>query len=131
MLDTPFRSAKDLAAAVRRKKIGCLELIKEYDLLLCPASASAAFPHDHAGERHERTIDINGRRVPTTDQLFWAGYSGMANLPGTVAPAGQTRSGLPVGVQIVGPQYGDRTCIQLARLLEREYQGFVPPPAYA
>src|SRR6266545_148904 len=121
MLDTPFRSAKDLAAAVRRKKIGCLELIKEYDLLLCPAAASAAFPHDHAGERHERTID----------QLFWAGYSGMANLPGTVAPAGQTRSGLPVGVQIVGPQYGDRTCIQLARLLEREYQGFVPPPAYA
>jgi amidase len=55
----------------------------------------------------------------------------MAYLPGTVAPAGQTRSGLPVGVQIVGPQYGDRTCIQLARLLEREYQGFVPPPAYA
>jgi len=33
-------------------------------------------------------------------------------------------------VQIVGPQYGDRTCIELARLLEREFQGFVPPPDY-
>jgi amidase len=107
------------------------DFFKEYDLLLCPAAASAAFPHDHEGERHERTIEINGRRVPTTDQLFWAGYPGMAYLPGTVAPIGQTRAGLPVGIQIVGPQYGDRTCIQMARLLEREYQGFVPPPAYA
>ena len=103
----------------------------EYDLLLCPAAASAAFPHDHVGEPHERTIEVNGRRVPTTDQLFWAGYAGMAYLPGTVAPAGLTGSGLPVGVQIVGPQYGDRTCIQMARLLEREYQAFVPPPNYA
>ena len=76
------------------------------------------------------TIEINGRRVPTTDQLFWAGYSGMAYLPSTVAPAGFTKAGLPVGVQIIGPQYGDRTCIQMARLLEREYQGFVPPPDY-
>jgi amidase len=107
------------------------DFFKEYDLLLCPAAASAAFPHDHEGERHERTIEINGRHVPTTDQLFWAGYPGMAYLPGTVAPIGQTRAGLPVGIQIVGPQYGDRTCIQMARLLEREYQGFVPPPAYA
>jgi len=107
------------------------EFFKEYDLLLCPAAASAAFPHDQQGERWERTIEVNGRRVPTTDQLFWAGYSGMAYLPSTVAPAGFTKAGLPVGVQIIGPQYGDRACIQMARLLEREYQGFVPPPDYA
>jgi amidase len=37
---------------------------------------------------------------------------------------------LPVGVQIVGPQYGDLTCIRLAQLLEKEYQGFQPPPGY-
>ena len=90
----------------------------------------AAFPHDQEGERHERTITVNGRRVPTTDQLFWAGYPGMAFLPSTVAPAGFSRAGLPIGVQIIGPQYGDRTCIELARLLEREFQGFVPPPGY-
>jgi amidase len=122
-----------LAANEARQKMRYrwADFFKEYDLLLCPAAASAAFPHDHEGERHERTIEINGRRVPTTDQLFWAGYPGMAYLPGTVAPIGQTRAGLPVGIQIVGPQYGDRTCIQMARLLEREYQGFVPPPAYA
>jgi len=106
------------------------EFFRDYDVMLCPAAAGAAFPHDHDGERHERTIVVNGRRVPTTDQLFWAGYSGMAYLPSTVAPCGFTPAGLPVGVQIVGPQYGDRTCIELARLLEREFQGFVPPPGY-
>ena len=39
--------------------------------------------------------------------------------------------GLPVGVQIVGPQYGDRTCIHFARMIERHYQPFVPPPDFA
>lgn len=103
---------------------------QEWDVLLCPAASGAAFPHDHEGERHERTIAINGKRVPTTDQLFWAGFSGVVYLPSTVAPAGLTPGGLPVGVQIVGPAYGDRTTIHLARLLEQEFQGFVPPPGY-
>jgi amidase len=106
------------------------EFFREWDLLLCPVAATAAFPHDHEGERYDRTIVVNGRRVPTTDQLFWAGYTGMAYLPSTVAPCGFTPGGLPVGVQIVGPQYGDRTCIEFARLLEREFQAFVPPPDY-
>ncbi|MBI3710672.1 MAG: amidase, partial [Proteobacteria bacterium] len=106
------------------------EFFKDYDLLICPAAASAACPHDHAGERYQRTIAVNGKRVPTTDQLFWAGYSGLFYLPSTIAPAGFTSGGLPVGVQIVGPQYGDRTCIHLARLLEREFQAFTPPKGY-
>ena len=106
------------------------EFFKEWDLLLCPVAASAAFPHDHVGERYQRTIDVNGERVPTTDQLFWAGLTCMVSLPASVAPAGLTPGGLPVGVQIAGPQYGDRTCIAFARLLEREFQAFVPPPGY-
>jgi len=61
--------------------------------------------------------------------MFWAGYSGMCYLPSTVAPVGFS-AGLPVGVQIVGPQYGDFTCIAFAQLLEREYQAFVAPPGY-
>ncbi|MGQ0674514.1 MAG: amidase [Rhodospirillales bacterium] len=106
------------------------EFFKEWDLLICPAAASAACPHDHEGERWQRTIAVNGKRVPATDQLFWAGYSGAFYLPSTVAPAGFTPQGLPVGVQIVGPQYGDRTTIEFARLLEKEFQAFVPPKGY-
>jgi amidase len=102
----------------------------EYDLLLCPAGATAAFPHNQKGERWERMLSVNGKPQPSTTQMFWAGFMGMAGLPSTVAPAGLTAEGLPVGVQIVGPQYGDLTCIRLAQLLEKEYQGFVAPPGY-
>ena len=94
------------------------------------AASSAAHPHDQAGERYARTIAVNGKRVPTTDQLFWAGYSGVAYLPSTVAPCGFTPEGLPVGVQIIGPQYGDLRCLRFAQLLERAWQGFVPPKGY-
>jgi amidase len=103
---------------------------QDWDVLLCPAAASAAFPHDQAGERHERTIPVNGKQVPTTDQLFWAGYSGCFYLPATVAPLGLTPQGLPSGVQIVAPQYEDFTSLRFAELLERDYAGFVPPPNY-
>ena len=103
---------------------------EDWDVMICPAAASAAFPHDQAGERHERTIEVNGRRVPTTDQLFWAGYSGCFYLPSTVAPLGLTRQGLPSGVQIIARQYGDFTSLRFAELLEREYAAFVPPPDY-
>ena len=103
---------------------------EDWDVMICPAAASAAFPHDHVGERHERTIAVNGKRVPTTDQLFWAGYSGCFLLPSTVAPMGLTPQGLPAGVQIITRQYGDFTSIRFAELLEREFGGFVPPPGY-
>jgi len=106
------------------------EFFHEYDLLLCPAAATPAFEHNQKGERWERMLMVNGKPQPSTTQMFWAGFSGMAGLPSTVAPAGLTADGLPVGVQIIGPQYGDLTCLRFAQLLEREYAGFVPPPGY-
>ena len=99
--------------------------------MLCPVAVTAAFPHDQAGLRHKRTIVVNTKKVPVVDQIFWAGYSGVTWLPSTAAPIGQTKEGLPVGVQIIGPQYGDYSCIQFAKLLEKEYRGFEPPPAYS
>src|SRR5438445_731252 len=96
-----------------------------------PVAGVVAFPHDQESERYERTVTVNGKRLPVTDHLFWAGYTGVAYLPSTAAPCGFTPAGLPVGVQIVGPQYGDLTTLAFARLLEHEFQGFVPPPAFA
>lgn len=113
-----------------RMRLKWAAFFEDYDLLLCPAASTTALPHDQKGERWQRTIPVNGKQVPTTDQLFWAGYSGVAFLPSTVAPIGLASDGLPVGIQIVGPQYGDRTCIAFAHLLEREFQAFAPPPGY-
>lgn len=106
------------------------QFFDDWDVLLCPTAASAAFPHDHVGERHERTIEVNGRRVATTDQLFWAGYSCGYYLPSTVAPIGLTSQGLPGGIQIISRQYADFTAIRFAELLEREYHSFEPPPQF-
>lgn len=106
------------------------DFFRDWDLLLCPAAASPAIPHDQQGERWERVLTVNGRQVPVTDQLFWAGFSGMALLPSTVAPIAQSAEGLPIGVQIVGPQYGDLGCIDFARLIEQGYRGFVAPPGW-
>jgi amidase len=117
--------------ARHRMRLAWAEFFTTHDLLLCPVAGTAAFPHDQKGERHERTLVVNGTRVPVTDHLFWAGYTGVVYLPSTAAPCGFTPAGLPVGVQIVGPQYGDLTCLAFARLLERDFQAFVPPPAFA
>ncbi len=103
---------------------------QDWDLLLCPAAASSAWPHDQAGERHERTISVNGKQVPTTDQLFWAGFSGMAYLPSTVSPIGLDEAGLPLGLQAITGHLQDRTSIAFARLLAEEIGGFKPPPGY-
>ncbi len=106
------------------------DFFKDWDVLLCPAAASTAWPHDQKGERHERLIEVNGRKVSTIDQRFWAGYSGNFYLPSTVAPLGLASDGLPTGVQIITREFGDFTSLRFAELIEREYCSFVPPPGY-
>ena len=71
---------------------------------------------------------VNNKKVPVVDQIFWAGYSGVTYLPATAAPIGQSSDGLPIGVQIVGPQYGDYSCIQFAKLLDQEYAALCRRP---
>lgn len=122
-----------LAASNRRHQMrrAWAEFFEEWDVLLCPNAASAAFPHSIPGERWERMIPVNGKPQPATTQMWWAGISGMCYLPGTAAPIGLSSGGLPLSVQIVGPQHGDLTTIRVARLIEREYYAFVPPPGCA
>ena len=62
----------------------------------------------------------------------WASIASFAGLPATCIPAGRTASGLPTGVQIIGPRWGDLTTIGLAKLLEREQGlGAIVPSALA
>ena len=103
---------------------------EDYDILLCPVGVSAAFPHDHAVERWQRRITVNGKSVPSTTHLFWAGYSSLVYLPSTVGPAGMIGSQLPAGYQAIAASGRDRTAIALSRFIEEEIIGFVPPPGF-
>ncbi len=113
-----------------RMRLAWDAFFEDWDLLLCPVAVSPAFPHDQKGLRHLRTITVNNKQVPVVDQIFWAGYAGITLLPATAAPIGLSRDGLPIGVQIIGRQYGDYETIGFAKLLEQQYRGFEPPPAY-
>ena len=113
-----------------RMRVAWGSFFEDFDLLLCPNAASTAFPHDHEGERPDRMIEINGRPEPAPDQLFWAGLANAFYLPGTAAPTGLTRSGLPCGIQILAPYLGDRSALAFARMMETELGGFVAPPGY-
>jgi amidase len=125
---------KDWLIASNRRhqmRLAWAEFFKDWDVLLCPNGATAAYPHSMPGERWERMITVNGKQQPLTTQMWWAGIAGLCYLPGTAAPIGLSPEGLPLSVQIVGPQYGDLSTIRFAQLLEREYYAFTPPPAYA
>ena len=127
-----MRHKEWLAWSNRRHQMRLLwaEFFRSWDVLLCPPAATPAFPQNQRGERWERMIDVNGKPQPSTTQMFWAGYSGMCLLPSTVAPIELAGGKLPVGVQIVGPQYGDYLTIGVARLIEKEYFAFTAPPGY-
>jgi amidase len=105
------------------------QLFAEFDAVVCPITPTPAFPHDHDPNPMQRRIDVDGVAYPYFDQLVWAGLATMPGLPATAVPAGRSPEGLPVGVQLVGPMFEDRTPLRLAELLEPAVGGFVPPPA--
>jgi amidase len=106
------------------------EFFKDYDVFLCPAASGTAVPHDPQKSWHERSLHVKGKPVSVVEATMWGALATLGNLPATVAPAGLSATGLPVGIQIVGPLYGDLTCLALAEYLERHFQGFVAPPGW-
>ena len=105
------------------------QFFADYDVLITPMMPTAAFKHDQR-RFGDRTILVNNEERPYFDQVFWAGLTGVSYLPSTVIPTGLNPKGLPIGIQIVGPEYGDLITIGVARALEESGFAFVPPPAY-
>ena len=92
-------------------------------MLLTPIMPTSAFPHDHRSFG-ERTIDIDGVKRPYFEQVFWAGLAGVSLLPATIVPTGPDAKGLPIGVQIIGPEYGDLATLEVAQILEQRGYSF-------
>jgi amidase len=101
---------------------------ERFDVVITPVMSTTAFPHDQRAFG-KRAIQVDDQSLPYFSQTFWAGLAGVSYLPGTVIPAGPGPDGLPIGVQIIGPAFGDLRTIQLAQRLEHLGFGFVPPPA--
>lgn len=103
---------------------------EQVDVFLMPVSFTVAMKHDHSEPMFKREIEtVDGKR-PYMDLLPWMGTATLTGCPASVAPIGRTTSGLPVGIQIMGPFWEDATPIAFAELLAKEIGGFVPPPGY-
>lgn len=102
---------------------------RQWDILLCPANIVNAFPHDDAPPA-ERRLDVNGEGVKHIRQVVYSSLASLSGYPATVFPVGQTDSGLPIGLQAIGPYLEDRTPIRFAALVAQEFGGFRPPLGY-
>ena len=98
-----------------------------YDVLLAPSTTTPAFKHDHSEPAINRVLSVNGKPSNYFAQLFWAGLPVCSLLPATAAPVGLTPEGLPVGLQIIGPEMGDFKTIWVASQLEKLIGGFQMP----
>jgi amidase len=101
-----------------------------HDAFFMPASFVAAFPHDHRDMR-SRTLSTTQGARPYSDLARWASFATLTGCPATVAPIGLTSTGLPVGIQIMGPFLEDATTIDIAGKMADLIGGFVAPPDFA
>ena len=107
------------------------EYFRDVDVFLSPVTYTAAFLHDHSEPQTLRTVATSAGPRRYMDIFNWIAAATLTGCPATVAPAGLTPEGLPVGIQIMGPYWEDATPIAFADLLACEVGGFMPPPGYA
>ena len=101
--------------------------LQRFDFLVSPTLSRPALPVDHDAFR---PISIAGQ-VAGSIRGAWYPYLWPFNLSGHPAvslPCGWSSDGLPIGLQIVGPWYGDRRVLALAGHLERERPCARPMP---
>ena len=84
------------------------ELFAKYDLLLSPTSPTVAFP---LGARTDDPLAMYLADVLTIP-------SNMAGLPGLSIPCGLSE-GLPVGLQLIGPQFAENLLFRAGHALEQ------------
>ncbi|MBI5722546.1 MAG: Asp-tRNA(Asn)/Glu-tRNA(Gln) amidotransferase subunit GatA [Planctomycetes bacterium] len=85
------------------------EAFKSCDALICPTSPTTAFK---LGEKTADPIQMYLADIYTISL-------NLAGLPGVSIPAGLSASGLPIGMQLVGPVLSEGTLLRAARMFEK------------
>jgi amidase len=107
-----------------RVRARLLRWMEDMPLFVAPVGAVPAFRHEEFGR-----IELEGRSVPTFRAFSDAHAANVFDLPAVCVPAGVTREGLPVGVQVVGRPREERRVLAAARVLEAALGGWRPPHA--
>jgi amidase len=118
-----------LAALARRHALqsALARFFDAYDALLCPVAVCPAIPHWPTGT----AIQVDGRAMP-----YWlAGIAytcpfSVAGYPAVIIPLARSSAGLPIGLQIVGPRWGERQLLDVARQIDVVAGGFQRPPGF-
>jgi aspartyl-tRNA(Asn)/glutamyl-tRNA(Gln) amidotransferase subunit A len=93
----------------------CAETFARVDLLVTPT-----VPHDPPPARGPFPAETEGRpQVPAGVAAFTIPFN-LSWHPAATVRVGLSRSGLPMGLQIVGPRHRDDLVLQAARAFERE-----------
>lgn len=85
-------------------------LFDKYDILLSPVAPTPAFA---LGENTNDPIKMYLADIMTVP-------ASLAGLPALSVPAGKSETGLPIGVQLIGPQRSDARLLALAKQMEEE-----------
>jgi amidase len=122
------RSAPDVAhAEVLRSALWqrVREFMASRDLLVLPTVAIPPFP-----VQQPYPTEINGRTLDDYTEWFYLTYAiTLTGLPAISVPCGFTRSGLPVGLQIVGRRRQEAAILRAAAALElaAPWSSRIPP----
>ena len=96
-----------------------LKAMEHVPVLLAPVCIAPAFRH---GEGSWRT-DQGYRKTMQHSQ--WLNLTGM---PAVTIPMGNSRDGLPIGVQLIGRPFEDELILEVAQLLEEARGPWAAPP---
>ena len=112
-----------------RLKLTAQDAFAAVDVIIAPVAPVVAFPHDDSPFAARKLRTSEGASLPYGGMLGWIALATACHLPATTIPAGLSGSGLPVGVQVIGPHGSDSRTLAIAQAIDENLGGFVAPPS--